>query len=704
MRDSLKPLLLSSQPPFQAGVAAGQGIEGTALAVKSFFALCMGRALPASLVFFDLQAAFYQVLRQTLVPSTEDDRALLSLLHRLQLPADAVVELKAQLTKAAQLPALGASSHATALVQDLFRGTWFRLSGFPQLTVTQRGSRPGDPTADLLFGFTLSALARSVTQCLDSRGLLPAFPCSETRPDCLPAAEPVSLGFPSWADDFVVPQTGDTPPSLVLRTCEAVTTVVDFATSAGMTVKYGRDKTAILLPPDVLHQQAAAFQPDGTGQTVLRLTNSVTRESYDLPVVESYRHLGGVLTSTGTPLPDLHYRFAQACGTLKPLRRKLFGARVIPMRTRSCLLRALVVSKFTHSAAAMMMTAAYHTRVWERHYMTLWRSLFGRRTASDQMHSFRVLYEARVSSPPLSIARARAGFLKRVFDHGPADLLSLLWDHWILHPRSSWLRQLKGDIAHVAMYVPRVRDLLSGADPVASLLEATHSDRAWWLRQVKSAEKVFHEDLERWSNERHFGAHSARPATHFIGSSSFPCYLCDAAFPLRKHLHAHLARTHQVYSPTRHYALGDTCSACLKVFPGVKQLQHHLKQSAQCLLTCLHLHPPLAIAQVRELEAPSRLQHQRLRNGNWRDFTGACRRSRAGQALGPRLPTAAERRTTTTSEEDPLTCLHRGFEPSPAHVVWITDYVSSRSTEGPRSSARRFWDHRPTFHLQNLGM
>ncbi|CAE7435991.1 tyrP-A, partial [Symbiodinium necroappetens] len=60
LRESLKHLLLGSQPPFQAGVAAGQGIEGIALAVRTFYTLCRAKNVPASLVFFDLQAAFYQ--------------------------------------------------------------------------------------------------------------------------------------------------------------------------------------------------------------------------------------------------------------------------------------------------------------------------------------------------------------------------------------------------------------------------------------------------------------------------------------------------------------------------------------------------------------------------------------------------------------------------------------------------------------------
>ncbi|CAE7705799.1 tyrP-A, partial [Symbiodinium necroappetens] len=341
LREALLPLLTSSQPTFQAGVAPGQGIEHTALAIRSFYAMSKASRKPASLTFFDLQAAFYQVLRQALVPATEGDQELLRLLHHLCLPAEAIQELCTQL-------------------------------------------RPGDPTADLMFGFTLSALMHAIQTSLNARDLVPDLPSAPDRPGCLADVGAVRLGLPAWADDFVAPQTGSDPTELLSRTRRTIETVVDFATAAGMTVKYGREKTAVLFPPAVIGNQQSAFTYDDMGQLVLGLRNSVADKPYWVPVVESYRHLGGIIVSTCDPLPDLHYRFAQASGTLKPLRRRLFGTRIIPIQLRSYFLRSLVVSKFAHSAATLFLRAAYQLRVWEQHYMTLWRALFHRRSAAEQ--------------------------------------------------------------------------------------------------------------------------------------------------------------------------------------------------------------------------------------------------------------------------------------------------------------------------------
>ena len=94
-----------------------------------------------------------------------------------------------------------------------------------------------------------------------------------------------------------------------------------------------------------------------------------------------------------------------------------------------------------------------------------------------------------------------------------------------------------------------------------------------------------------------------------------PVLFMPGIFPLRKHLHAHLAKTHRIFSPARHYALGDTCSACFRVFPNVQQVHQHLKHSSACLMRCLYLHALLSLEQFRALENRCRQQSARLARG-----------------------------------------------------------------------------------------
>ena len=99
-------------------------------------------------------------------------------------------------------------------------------------------------------------------------------------------------------------------------------------------------------------------------------------------------------------------------------------------------------------------------------------------------------------------------------------------------------------------------------------------------------------------------------------------------------------------------------------------------------MRCLYLHAPLSFEQFRALEAPVNQRAARLSKGEWRSLQALQPSARALQAFGPRMPTASERFAFPPSEDDPLTCVSRGFTPSPAHVVWITDHIKFRSTEG----------------------
>ena len=349
------------------------------------------------------------------------------------------------------------------------------------------------------------------------------------------------------------------------------------------------------------------------------------------------------MTSTGTPVPDLHFRFAQATGTLRPLRRRLFGAREFPLRTRAYLLRSwscrdlhILLPPFFFVQPAIFVCG--NSPIW----------LCGDSSSIVVLHS-PILRETQALSPTLALTSARAGFLCRVFLHGPRKLLGLLWDHWRPHPASAWLSQLSSDVTHVGEFIPSATDALGSGEPVPSLLESYDQDPHWWPRQVRKAAKVFFADLDAWNPQRlQQSASIAAAATPEV--SSFPCYLCQSSFPLRKHLAAHLARTHQVFSPARHYALSERCSACLKVYPNIKQAQQHLKSSADCLLRCLYLHPPLTVDQFRALELAER------------NYSRASGKSFADFALPPgllkptecRLPlTAVLRSSQRTSHSDP---------------------------------------------------
>ncbi|CAE7234196.1 unnamed protein product, partial [Symbiodinium necroappetens] len=298
LRNKLMGAFANVRGDLQAGQIPGLGVESISLVVRSYQAWARKTGHHSAAVFFDIKAAFYMVLRQALVPSKDSDAVLLRLLHGLGIPPSALEELFEQLSRAAYIVSAGAGPHLTALVTDLLRGTWFRLDGASALVLTQRGSRPGDPLADLLFAFTFSAYVRSAEQALQSADLQTYCPeTAVSAPWC--GWEPVrQVGIASWADDYVMLQVSREVGGLIARTRAATEVLVSQASSAGMEVSFARDKTAVLLSSDcTLADRGEVLRDPELGVCLLGSTHL-------LPIVDSYRHLGGILTANGVPAAE----------------------------------------------------------------------------------------------------------------------------------------------------------------------------------------------------------------------------------------------------------------------------------------------------------------------------------------------------------------------------------------------------------------
>ena len=346
------------------------------------------------------------------------------------------------------------------------------------------------------------------------------------------------------------------------------------------------------------------------------------------------------------------------------------------------------------------------------HYIALWRNLCKRGSDFHQIHPFEVLRRAHACTPPLALAKTRASFLAKVLLTGPALLAAQLCDHWLLHPASSWLGQLEEDFRHVSQYVPELATLAAGTAAVPLLVATTCEDGKWWLRKIQQAERLLSRDLDRWRQsqpERDPAALAAAIPGPFVlrqpapdhSTLDYQCHLCPKGFRLRKHLHVHLSRTHGWLSPSRHYALSEVCQSCLKFFGTLRQTQQHLKTSSTCLRRSMWLYPPSSKAEIAIVEAPARLKAKRLRTGQWKTFEGLPPPRCAPTILGPRLPTAQERQMPSLPTEDDLLIeLKRSYVPDSSTVDWIEGYIAGRSTEGPRTTAVRFWQQRPqpTFH------
>ena len=201
----------------------------------------------SAIVFFDLKAAFYSVLRQALLAVELDPTALIAALARLGLPS-ALID--AWLQQARQDHAvLDTNPHLEELLQDCMTHTFFTVDGVPGLCHTTRGTRPGDPLGDLLFNLIMrlvlhdmhASIQRTCSAVwLGSPGSVSTFASGNND---LPDSAYLDVSF---VDDVAVAVHAPSLPEVEHLIKSVVPGFHGAAASRGLDVNFGEGKTEVL--------------------------------------------------------------------------------------------------------------------------------------------------------------------------------------------------------------------------------------------------------------------------------------------------------------------------------------------------------------------------------------------------------------------------------------------------------------------------
>ena len=141
------------------------------------------------LVFFDISAAFYSVVREIVTGAKAADFDPRVVAKGLQLSDD---DLQSMASAALSDPVLNADCSSELLrrvAADLHPSTWFTLAGDEQIVQTVRGT-PGSSWADLVFGVCLRG---SSSPAVSAPRMLTEISC------------PTSLGTDSETSCFCMP-------------------------------------------------------------------------------------------------------------------------------------------------------------------------------------------------------------------------------------------------------------------------------------------------------------------------------------------------------------------------------------------------------------------------------------------------------------------------------------------------------------------
>ena len=686
LRRRLIPPLQEVAFPLQAGALPGSSPEILTLYLTAFQRWACAARRSWAVVFFDVKQAYYRTLRQ-LVVDCDDDTGLLQVLRDLGLPAQATCELRDLLQKAASASPLAGQEHLSAMLRDMLTATWFKFEASSLVAVTHKGTRPGDPAADVLFAFTLSSLFQAIESSLEECDLVDALPMVQQDPlvegySCAP-----QLQFVSWADDFARPFIADTPSDILKKIRKATQCCTERASACGVELTFGSDKTAAVCDIRAVQSLREAGVDIIAGGVAFN--DTVANKPCLLPVVHAYKHLGGIFSATAKPDLEIFLRRAAALGPLRPVRNKLFANRAVPLATRRTLLYALGLARFIHGAGALHLNQKGHQRAWHAAYISIWAHLVPH-VQGSKPHSFKVLLISKAPPPHLFLASLRAALLVRMISKNFGSILHLLQLEWEAVPEQSWFSQIVGDVKAVSLWVQAVNNFSQGRWPLHALCRQTTLDPSWWSSCVRQAFKAYAADIVKWQ--------SMPQLLSVPDGGAFHCNLCGDSFAQRSFLTVHLARKHRLFAPARHFAPHRQCVACLRTFSTVMLTQAHLRRNPACLRRAAWLMDPLDFEAIIEAESLDKRVCKLVRKGGWQQQSTILR---AQPGSGPRHVTAVD--IEANPDAFSITTLARQFQPREDVIQWLEQYLSSATKSGPRQVASCWWQKKPT-DLNSLSM
>ncbi|CAE7719234.1 unnamed protein product, partial [Symbiodinium sp. CCMP2456] len=597
----------------RAGLSHGIGFYCTRL----FLDFAQQRNLSAGILFCDLAAAYYAIVRETLVGIDTDSCS--------------IVDIAGQLRGATPFPCQG-SSWADVMFSLLFARVLERRGDF-----SEQGFQPVIPW---------SGSRRPVAY--DARR---AGQVATVVQDVV------------YADDLATCLVAPSAASLSQAARHIAGVSVDTLLSHGLRPNIGPKKTTVLLA----HRGSGARAAREAVFTRAKGRLPVLCENVDailLDVVPHYRHLGSVLSFNGSMIPEARARVQHAKQLFKEGRATVFCTPHIALAKRVALFRSHVLSAMLSGCGAWPSLCKSSWRALESCYFTMLRAMLRIPHASAQNWTTeRVL--ARIGLPDLFglVSADRLRFLAQLVRNGPDAAFALLQHspraleafrsaaEWFVTACSSTscLRALADtwdDWVAVFSTPRRFKGLLKRAT-------------AWHVGALESLAAFQCFCRQYWSPVP-VAPVSVEVATH-------ACLICAVAFFDFHSWSAHAARSHGYRSRSRRFAHGLTCRACGVKFATLRRHQRHLIDSVRC-------------CQAVEMDLPTLLPVDHSEAGHVQSVSSAGGDFTLVPAAGPDISAAllaALREGCFDSDTAIFECVKSAVEPF--HVLrntlslWISE-------------------------------
>ena len=567
--------------PLQYGGRKGIGIEALHLQVKLWqsTARCLKQSL--GLIFIDIRAAFYSVVKPMIANTGGTVKEFCQIFQKLRLPESVFQDFLSNISSGDFVRKATQSDLVADGVSATLSHTWFIIPQGNAVMAPATGSRPGDPSADVLFSFALTHILQVVRQRATEAGL--------------ELTEPTSFGrvnrHLSWVDDIALMVTGSAA-SLVSKVTQLLAIVTDTLAEHAMRLSCGPGKTAVMLefrgPKAVRERQKVEVE----GNNTLPLLSEHWGK-LDIPIVAHYKHLGGHIVRGGSKLPEMKVRVAATLQNLIPLKRVL-SDKQIPLSKRQMLLRSMGMSILTLHAGTLWDLTQGEYQAWQAAVFRTYQVLQARNKNGDVIHQdlFALAKDANSAMPLelLYLQRIRL-FIHLLQNFDDFLVAAVLQNHHVAQ-KESWIYGLQKAILWWQSQLGHetIPEELVEVDK----LECWHHfrDAARELKRLlKKAEKSHLIRLDTYCQLKQH-AEEQNTLLEEMGwvctqdvagddeeCKEFTCQVCHTAFTTAAAVAVHQQKVHGQRMAVRRFVKDGVCRCCGKNFHTRPRLMRHLQWS-----------------------------------------------------------------------------------------------------------------------------
>lgn len=547
-------------------------------------------------LMLDIQAAYYRLLRQHSINSDFSDESLILFLRRMGVDDITVPDLAHILQGRNALEELQCPKHLQRVVSSLHDSTWWRLDVDRVVIKTERGTRPGDGFADVVWQLCFSRYLHRLDDILESLGIqthlwwngLKGFDTSSGPHD-------VNIGTVVWADDAAIMGANQDADRIVPQLQVTAEVVLSELVKLGMRPNMTKGKTEALL-----HIQGKGCKK--IRQFVHHHCKSKIQLAMDDPelqtlrVVPTYIHLGGALTHDNRMRSEIRRKLAMANTTLDNYRSKVLHNPQVPLTMRVHIFRATVAMVLDYNLGTWPSLSQGDQTLWRGGVMRLYRRLLARHYSKEEqfhMPEDRLLSILQLPHPDelLHAARLRQ-FAMCTTRHNRQFWALVAFDQdWLNQVREAaqWsYTQIRG---HTVLPSPDDHDALRQwtdymmtQGPKFKRVMKRAAYHALLQRAIHADVHHFHDRILKILQQGGLQCTVAVRQRH-DEDRQHVCLICGTGWSTYRSWAVHSFKSHGRLSAYRQLQLGTRCESCGRKFSNNARLTRHFRSVPRCAAT-----------------------------------------------------------------------------------------------------------------------